>query len=383
MSDLLTRVTGAVAERYSVDRIIGTGGMSTVFAACDRKHSRDVALKVLHPELAAVVGPDRFLREIEIIAGLDHPHILPMYDSGEVDGLLYYVMPQVGGESLRDQLDREGPLPAEQALRIAREVADGLQFAHSAGIVHRDIKPSNIMLSAGHARVADFGVAGSLDPTDGHRLTASGLAIGSPAYMSPEQAGGERVDRRTDIYSLGCVLFEMLAGEPPFTGSNPRVLYARRLSERPASLTLLRDTVPDALDAVVRKCLAVSPADRFQTAGELQDALSLQVLVAGPVPQKVEPEPAAVPPQGRPAGALGALKAMLTTPLTMSLPADPIRRVVAVVALAGITLGTTSSAVEAAVRGSWMDAARVASWGVIFVGLILVWIAIVRRSEKR
>ena len=181
MSDLLTRVKGAVAERYSVDRIIGTGGMSTVFAARDQKHSRDVALKVLHPELAAVVGPDRFLREIEIIAGLDHPHILPMYDSGEVDGLLYYVMPQVGGESLRDQLDRDGPLPAEQALRIAREVADGLQFAHAAGIVHRDIKPSNIMLSAGHARVADFGIAGSLDPTDEHRLTASGLAVGSPA----------------------------------------------------------------------------------------------------------------------------------------------------------------------------------------------------------
>ena len=383
MPDLRERLASMLSDRYAIEGEIGRGGMATVFAARDLRHSRDVAIKVLHPELAAVVGPERFRREIEIIARLDHPHILPLYESGEVGGLLYYVMPRVAGESLRDLLDREGPLATERALRIAREVADGLQFAHAAGIVHRDIKPSNIMLSSGHARVADFGVAGSVDRDGEDRLTATGLAVGSPAYMSPEQAGGEPVDRRTDIFSLGCVLFEMLAGEPPFTGDNPRMVHARRLSERPASLTLLRNTVPGALDSVVRKSLAVEPADRFQTAGELQDAVAVPSLLELEVPARREREEDSNLATLKPLVTVGGFKKMLTTPLGTYLPADPVRRVIAVVALAAITLGMASSAVEAAVSGRLIDAAQIAGGGLVLVALVILWIGIVRHFEGR
>ncbi|HEX9218737.1 MAG TPA: serine/threonine-protein kinase, partial [Gemmatimonadales bacterium] len=209
----------ALADRYTIERELGHGGMATVYLAQDLKHHRKVAIKVLEPELAAALGPERFLREIEIAAGLNHPHILPLYDSGEAATSLYYVMPYVEGETLRDRLKREGQLPLEDAVRITREVADALSYAHSHDVVHRDIKPENILFQAAHAVVSDFGIARAITAAAGASLTATGIAIGTPGYMSPEQgAASARVDERSDIYSLGCVLYEMLAGEPPFTG---------------------------------------------------------------------------------------------------------------------------------------------------------------------
>ena len=218
MTDVLHRLTAALADRYAIQRELGSGGMATVYLAEDLKHERQVAVKVLNPELAAVLGAERFLREVKITARLDHPHILPLLDSGAAEGFLYYVMPYVEGESLRDRMDREGQLPLEDALQVTWEVADGLSYAHSHDVVHRDIKPENIMLSGGHARIADFGIARAITAAGGDSLTQTGMAIGTPVYMSPEQAAGEdRVDGRSDVYSLGCVLYEMLAGEPPFT----------------------------------------------------------------------------------------------------------------------------------------------------------------------
>jgi len=206
MLDILERLRAALADRYAVESEIGRGGMATVFLAQDLRHDRQVAIKVLHPELAASLGPDRFLREIKIAAKLDHPHILALYDSGEADGLLYYVMPFVEGESLRERLERDGKLPTDQAIGITVEVADGLAYAHERGVVHRDIKPGNILLSAGHARIADFGVARALGAASAGQATATGLAVGTPRYMSPEQAGAGQVDGRSDTYALGCVL---------------------------------------------------------------------------------------------------------------------------------------------------------------------------------
>ena len=214
MSDLLERLRLALAGRYAIDSEIGRGGMATVFLAEDLKHNRKVAIKVLHPELAASLGTERFLREIEIAAGLDHPHILALHDSGEADGLLFHVMPYVEGESLRERLEREGQLPVDQALSIAAEVADGLDYAHRQGVIHRDIKPGNILVSEGHARIADFGVARAVGVASAGDATATGLAVGTPKYMSPEQAvGAAEIDGRADIYALGCVLWEMLAGQ--------------------------------------------------------------------------------------------------------------------------------------------------------------------------
>jgi serine/threonine protein kinase len=217
-----------LSGRYRVDRELGSGGMATVYLAQDLKHQRTVAVKILRPELAASLGTDRFLREIQITAGLDHPHILPVHDSGEADGSLYYVMPYVEGESLRDRMTREGQLPIEDAVRIAREVADALAAAHRRNIVHRDIKPENILLSENHARVADFGIARAITVAGGARLTSAGVAIGTPAYMSPEQAmGSEQIDGRSDIYALGCVLYEMLAGEPPHSGPTAQSILGK------------------------------------------------------------------------------------------------------------------------------------------------------------
>ncbi len=230
MPDLLERLKTALAGRYVVESEIGRGGMAVVYLAEDLKHGRRVAIKVLHPELGAAVGADRFLREIETLAGLTHPHILPLHDSGEADGLLYYVMPFVEGESLGQRLDRKGQLPLDEALRIAREVADGLDYAHDRGVVHRDIKPGNILLSRGHALIADFGIAKAIGAASGGdaTATATGLSVGTPRYMSPEQAAGvTEVDGRSDVYALGCVLWEMLAGEPPFDGPTPRAILAR------------------------------------------------------------------------------------------------------------------------------------------------------------
>jgi serine/threonine-protein kinase len=271
--DLLERLTNALADRYAVERELGRGGMATVFLAEDLKHHRKVAIKVLHPELASVIGPDRFLREIEAVAGLTHPHVLPLHDSGEVDGLLFYVMPYVEGESLRQRLDRERQLPVEEAVRITQDVAEALDHAHRNGLVHRDIKPGNILLEEGHAVVTDFGVARALSEAGTAKVTATGMSVGTSAYMSPEQASGGEIDARSDLYALGCVLYEMLAGEPPLVGSTPQATAAKRLTDRPTPLSVLRSTVPSGLDEAVQKALETSPADRYATAPELATAL--------------------------------------------------------------------------------------------------------------
>ena len=267
-------LTAALADRYRVERELGAGGMATVYLAHDLKHERDVAIKVLHPDLAVALGGERFLSEIKTTARLQHPHILPLLDSGIAGGFLFYVMPYVSGETLRSRLERERQLPIEDALRIAREVADALGAAHALGIVHRDIKPENILLQGGHALVADFGIALAVQSAGGARMTQTGLSLGTPQYMSPEQAMGEKsLDLRSDIYALGAVLFEMLAGDPPFTGSSVQVVVARLISEKPTSLQLLRDTVPPQVDAAVLRALAKLPADRFATAAEFAAAL--------------------------------------------------------------------------------------------------------------
>ena len=248
--------------------------MALVFLAQDLKHHRPVAIKVLRPELVAALGAERFLREIRITAGLTHPNILPLLDSGEADGFLFYVMPYVEGESLRDRVDREKQLPLDDAIQIAREVADALSHAHSHDVVHRDIKPENILLEAGHAVVADFGIARAVTVAGGEQLTATGLAVGTPAYMSPEQGAGEPVDGRTDVYSLGCVLYEMLAGEPPYTGATAQAIQARRLTDPVPPLRTVRATVPIEVEQAIVKALAKVPADRFATAAEFADALT-------------------------------------------------------------------------------------------------------------
>ena len=255
--------------------------MATVYLAEDLKHHRQVALKLLRPELAAPLFSDRFLREVRITARLNHPHILPLLDSGEADGFVYYTMPYVEGESLRGRLEREQQLPLDDAIQIAREVADALSYAHSHDFVHRDIKPENILLQSGHAVVADFGIARAITAAGGDRLTATGLAVGTPAYMSPEQASGStQLDGRSDVYSLGCVLYEMLAGEPPYTGSSAQAVIAKRLSEPVPHLRTLRD-VPQAIEQVVTKALARVPADRFATAGQFALALKVPSVATG------------------------------------------------------------------------------------------------------
>jgi len=274
MTDLIEVLNTGLAGRYRVQAELGRGGMATVYRAEDLKHDRSVAVKVLLPELASVVGPERFLREIQIAANLRHPHILPLLDSGEVGGLPFYVMPFVEGESLRDKLNREKQLPIEEVVQIGREVADALAYAHERGVVHRDIKPANIMLDSGHAVVADFGIALGTHHFTSDRLTASGVSPGSPQYMSPEQAAGEDdVDGRSDIYSLGCVLYEALSGDPPFMGRLPQAILAKKLRESPPSLSVVRDSVPESLEYVVSRALGRSPADRFKNALELREAL--------------------------------------------------------------------------------------------------------------
>ena len=283
LSPNLARLQAALADRYRVERELGRGGMATVFYAWDLKHDRPVALKLLHPELAHLLGPQRFLREIRLSARLQHPHILSVLDSGEVGGtadqggaLLWYTMPFVAGETLRDRLRRDGQLPLDEALRITSQAADALHYAHQHGVIHRDIKPENILLSGNHAQVADFGVAtampdGTAEP--GNRLTETGLAVGTPQYMSPEQSAGERtLDARSDIYSLGTVFYEMLAGEPPYTGPTPQAILAKRLTEPLPHIRTVRD-VPQWVEDVVTRALARAPADRFATAAEFGEAL--------------------------------------------------------------------------------------------------------------
>ena len=286
MPDLLERLKAALADRYAVESEVGRGGMAVVFLAEDLKHHRQVALKVLHPELTATLGAERFLHEIEIVAGLQHPHILPLYDSGEADGLLYYVMPYAEGESLRHRLDREKQLAVDESVRITVEVADGLDYAHRKGVVHRDIKPGNILLAEGHATIADFGIARAIEVARAERVTSTGLGVGTPLYSSPEQATAqETLDGRTDIYSLGCVLYEMLAGEPPLTGATPQMIQARRVSETPSTLHGLRDTVPPALDHVIARALARVPADRYATASQFGQAMQAAIFATTPAAQ--------------------------------------------------------------------------------------------------
>jgi serine/threonine-protein kinase len=279
----------ALADCYRIKRELGHGGMATVYLAEDLKHHRQVALKVLRPELAATLGPDRFRREIEIAARLLHPHILPVHDSGEAAGQLWYAMPYVEGESLRDRIRREHQLPLDEALRIARETAQALDHAHRHGVVHRDIKPENILLTTeGDVLVADFGIARALGAESG--LTETGLAVGTPAYMSPEQAAGEReVDARTDIYALGCVLYEMLAGEPPFTGPTAQAITARRMSEPARPLRRTRETVPEPVERAVAKALARVPADRYATTADFARALAHEAAVTSTVISRWRP----------------------------------------------------------------------------------------------
>jgi Tol biopolymer transport system component len=271
----LERPGANLDDRYVIERELGAGGMATVYLAHDVRHDRKVALKVLRPELSAILGAERFLAEIKTTANLQHPHILSLFDSGEADGLVYYVMPYVEGESLRDRLTREKQLPVDEAVRIASEVAGALQYAHEHGIVHRDIKPENILLHGGHALVADFGIALAASRSEGgNRLTETGMSLGTPYYMAPEQAMGEReITPKADIYALGCVLYEMLTAEPPFTGATAQSIIARVMTEEPRSLTQQRKSIPPYVEAAVFVALEKLPADRFQTARQFAEAL--------------------------------------------------------------------------------------------------------------
>ncbi|HEY6825525.1 MAG TPA: protein kinase [Gemmatimonadaceae bacterium] len=284
----------SLADRYRIGREVGHGGMASVYLAHDLKHDRDVAIKVLHPELAAALGGDRFLAEIKTTARLQHPHILPLLDSGEADGHLFYVMPFVAGETLRGRLEREHLLPIDDALRIGREVADALEYAHNLGVVHRDIKPENILLQDGHALVADFGISLAVQQAGGARMTQTGLSLGTPQYMSPEQAMGERtIDGRSDIYSLAAVIYEMLAGDPPFTGSTVQAIVARVMTEKPPRIATRRERVPRHVEGAVLRGLEKLPADRWATAREFSEALG------GAGAAWVAPEPEASSPSPR------------------------------------------------------------------------------------
>ncbi len=278
---LVDRLQDGLGQRYRIERELGRGGMATVYLAEDLKHGCRVALKVLRPEIGAALGGDRFLLEIKTSATLQHPHILGLLDSGEIPsdsgigpGLLFYTMPYVEGESLRDRLNRERQLPLDYAITITREVADALSYAHTHNVVHRDIKPENILLSGGHAMVADFGIARALNSAGGEKLTETGLALGTPYYMSPEQATGDFLDGRADQYALGCVLYEMLAGTPPFQGSTGQSILARHAVDPVPSLRTVRSTIPVGVERAITRSLAKCSADRFATAAEFALALT-------------------------------------------------------------------------------------------------------------
>ena len=288
-------LSAGLTDRYRIERELGQGGMATVYLAHDIRHDRDVAVKVLRPDVAQSLGRDRFAREIKLAARLSHPHILPLFDSGEADGQLYYVMPNVEGQSLRDRLDAVGQLPIAEAVRIACEIAAALDHAHRHGIVHRDIKPENVMLQGGHVLVADFGIGKALSETGG-QTTQAGTSVGTPAYMSPEQAVGETVDGRTDIYSLGCVLYEMLVGEPPFTGPNVQAVIAKRFVQTPAEVTALRQGVPRPVARAIQRALARTPIDRPETAAELLAALRETDDAGVPAPNAASAQSIAVLP---------------------------------------------------------------------------------------
>jgi tetratricopeptide (TPR) repeat protein/TolB-like protein len=301
LSDPLARLTAALGRRYAIERELGRGGMGTVYLALDRKHGRRVAIKVLPPDLASALGPERFLREIRIAAQLSHPHILPLHDSGEAAGVLYYVMPHVDGESLRGRLDRDKQLPVAEALEITRQIAGALSYAHGAGVIHRDIKPENILLAGGHALLADFGIAKALAEGGGGAAdeprTDSGLPFGTVAYASPEQAAASReLDGRTDIYSLGCVLYEMLVGDAPEGGPTASQVLEKRFAEPPPPVRSLRHDVPEWASQALTRALARNPADRFATAADFGEALAVPSPSTNP---QLLPEPPAPPRQRR------------------------------------------------------------------------------------
>jgi TolB-like protein len=292
----IQRLSAALAGRYAVDRELGRGGMATVYLARDLKHDRDVAIKVLHPEIGAALGASRFLLEIKTTANLRHPHIVPLFDSGEVqlaprspgeisETLLYYVMPLVEGDSLRARIDRDKQLPIDEALRIASEVADALSYAHARGVVHRDVKPENIMLEGGHAVVADFGIARALSAAGGERITQTGVSVGTPMYMSPEQAAGEsEIDGRSDLYSLACVLYEMLGGQPPFTGATAATITRQHMIADPPPITNLRPSVPAPVVDALQRALSKSPADRFNPVAQFGSAIAPSAITAANAP---------------------------------------------------------------------------------------------------
>jgi serine/threonine-protein kinase len=283
--DNLSRLTTSLSDRYVVERELGAGGMATVYLARDLRHHRSVALKVLNPELGAVLGVERFLAEIRVTANLQHPNLLPLFDSGDADGSLFYVMPYVDGESLRKRLDREKQLPIDEALRIATAIAGALAYAHQHNVIHRDLKPENILLQAGQPVVADFGIALAVSNAGGTRITQTGLSLGTPQYMSPEQATGDRdIDGRADIYSLGAILYEMLTGDPPHVGSTARAIIARVLTERPRDVRVTRPSVPAHVDAAISRALEKLPADRWGTAAAFADALAVPSAAASPPP---------------------------------------------------------------------------------------------------
>ena len=290
MTEAVDRLKTALADRYAIERELGSGGMATVYLAHDIRHDRQVAVKVLRPELAAVLGVERFLNEIKVTANLQHPHILPLHDSGDADGFLFYVMPYVEGESLRDKLNREKRLPIAEALDITKIVASALAVAHRQNVIHRDIKPENILLRDGQPILADFGIALAVTAAGGTRLTETGLSLGTPEYMSPEQAtADQQLDARSDIYSLACVLYEMLTGEPPITGRSSQAVIAKLLTEQPVRPRTLRDTIPKGVEAAILKALAKTPADRFATVAQFSEALDAASAgdATGAVPQHV------------------------------------------------------------------------------------------------
>src|SRR5688500_3565325 len=272
---MIPSLGAALQDRYTIEREIGRGGMATVYLARDIRHNRPVALKVLNPELGAVLGVERFLAEIQVTANLQHPNLLPLFDSGAADNLLFYVMPFIEGESLRARIDREKQLPVDDSLKIATAIASALDYAHRHGVIHRDLKPENILLHEGQPQVADFGIALAVSNAGGNRITQTGLSLGTPQYMSPEQATGDRIiDARSDIYSLGALTYEMLTGEPPHTGTTSQAVIARVLTEKPRSIRSSRPSVPPHVEAAVERALEKLPADRWATAKEFSEALS-------------------------------------------------------------------------------------------------------------
>ncbi len=328
MSDITERLSSAIADRYKIESHLGQGGMATVYLAHDLKHDRKVALKVLRPELAAVIGAERFLQEIKVTANLQHPHILPLHDSGEADSFLYYVMPYIEGESLRDKIDKEKQLGIDDAVDVARSVASALDYAHRQGVIHRDIKPENILIHDGQALVADFGIALAISEASGNRLTETGLSIGTPHYMSPEQAMGDReLDARSDVYSLGAMMYEMLTGDPPYQGSTAQAIVAKVITEKAPPVTAARDTTPPHIAAAVHKALSKLPADRFASAAAFADALTRPGAIPLTVAAEAGPEALrkrTVPAVGAiAAAALIAAIALLVGRMTAPEPAPP------------------------------------------------------------